>query len=194
MPVFDQSVTRHVGLDTSNILTPSSISLTMCSLDRWKSFSSSSFHEKGVPGLRSWRNGSMWSAEAKAYDTWLTRPNQERISVMLQGLGKFWIASRYFLAGRTLSRVISNPAKVTVSAPNTNLSGLRMIPWRPQMSSHSIACQKEFSRSLDHRRVSSMHFVLLGMSATISSNRLVYASPDAMYPWGQPCSGIFPRG
>ena len=35
-----------------------------------------------------------------------------------------------------------------------------------------------------HIEVSSMHFVLLGKSDTISSNRLVYPSPEAIYLCG----------
>ena len=70
----------------------------------------------------------MRSVAENAYETWLTRPNQERTSVMLLGFGKFWIASRYFLQGRTLLFVISNPANSTVSSPNLNFAGLRIIP------------------------------------------------------------------
>ena len=76
---------------------------------------------------------------AKACDTWLISPNQERTSVMLVGVGKSRIASRYFLHGRTLVGVISNPANSTVSALNMNLPGLRMMPLRPQRPSHSTA-------------------------------------------------------
>ena len=50
------------------------------------------------------------------------------MSVMFVGLGKLRMALRYFLHGRTLSGVISKPANSTVSAPNTNFSGLRVIP------------------------------------------------------------------
>ena len=71
-------------------------------------------------------------------------PNHERTSVMLAGVGKSLMALRYFLQGRTLLGVISNPANSTVSAPNTNLSGLRMIPFCPQRSSQSTAWKKLF--------------------------------------------------
>ncbi len=47
------------------------------------------------PGFRASRNwGSMCSAEATAYDTWLMSPNQDYMSVMLVGLGKLQMASR----------------------------------------------------------------------------------------------------
>ena len=108
IPALDQSVTKHVGLDTLNILTLSSISLTICSLDRWKSFSSSSFHEKG---LRSWQNGSMWSAQAKAHDTWLTRPNQE-LSVMLQSQDMVRGQTFSILAGAWVSSSRCSPVTV----------------------------------------------------------------------------------
>ena len=77
----------------------------------------------------------MRSVAAKAYDTWLIRPNLERMSVMLLGVGKWRMASRYFLHGRTLSPVISNPANSTVSAAKTNLVGFSVMPCLPQMSS-----------------------------------------------------------
>ena len=79
------------------------------------------------------------------------------------------IARRYFWLGRTLSRVISNPANSTVSAPNTNFSGLRVMPLLPHKSSHLVAWWKLASRSVAHKRVSSMHLVLSGKSEAISS-------------------------
>ena len=111
---------------------------------------------------------------------WLTSPNQERISVTFWGVGKSWMACRNFLHGWTSVRVISKPANSTSSAAKTNLGGgLRIIPFFPQMSSQLIACQKLSSMVSDHKRASSTHLVLLGISATISSYRLVYPSPEA---------------
>ena len=52
MPVFDQSVARHVGFDLSKMRTPSSISLIMMDLDSLNRLSSSLFQRNGVPGLR----------------------------------------------------------------------------------------------------------------------------------------------
>ena len=90
-------------------------------------------------------------------------PNQERTSVIFLGVGKSHIASRYFLHGRMLEEVIPKPTNSTVSAPNTNMSGFRMIPLRPQMSSHSTAWKKLSVRLLAQRSVSSVHLVLLGI-------------------------------
>ena len=152
--------------------TPSSISLMIADLDSSKSWLSSSFQRNGVPGLSDSRNGSMRSVAANAYDTWLMRPNQERMSVMLLGVGKWRIALRYFWHGFTLSLVISNPANSTVSAAKTNLSGLRVMPCRPQRSSQLTACLKLALISSAHNKVSSIHLVLLGTWETISSNLL----------------------
>ena len=189
MPVFDQSVARHVGFDLSKMRTPSSMSEMIASLDSSNSRLSSSFHRNGVPGFSDSRNGSMRSVAEKAYDTWLTKPNQERMSVMLLGVGKWRIASRYFAHGRTLSGVISNPANSTVSAAKVNLSGLRVMPCLPHMSSQLTAWWKLLVMSSAHSRVSSIHLVLSGMWETISSNLREYPSPDAMYPWG---GGVVP--
>ena len=79
------------------------------------------------------------------------------------GVGKSCIASGYFLHGRTLVRVISKPANSTVSEPNTNLLGLRMLPLWPQMLSHSTAWKKLSVRLSAQRRMSFMQLVLLGM-------------------------------
>ena len=92
--------------------------------------------------------------------------------MMLPGVGKLRMASRYFLHGHTLLGVISNPANSTVSAPKINLSGLSMIPLCPQRSSQSTAWKKLWSRLSAQRRVSSMNLVLFGTWDTISSNRL----------------------
>ena len=172
MPVLDQSVARQVGLDLSKMRTPSSISSIITDLDSSNSSLSSLSHLKGVPRLSNWRKGSMRSVAAKAYDTWFMSLNQERTSVMFVGVGKLRIASRYFLHGRTLLEVISKPANSTVSAPNTNLSGLRMMPLWPQMSSHSTAWKKLSGRLSAQRSVPSMHLALLRMWETISSNLL----------------------
>ena len=74
--------------------------------------------------------------------------------MMFVGVGKLRIASRYFLQGQTLVEVISKPVNSTVSAPNTNLSGLRMMPLWPQLSSHSTAWKKLLVRlSAQRKRV-----------------------------------------
>ena len=50
-------------------------------------------------GLSSFQNGIMGLVAANAYDTCLMSSNQK--SVMLAGVGKLRIASRYFLHGLT---------------------------------------------------------------------------------------------
>ena len=81
----------------------------------------------------------MQSVTGKAYDTWLMKPNQECMSIRLDGVGKLQMALRYFLHERTLSGVISCPTISAVSALNTNLSEWRMMPWRAQRSNQLTA-------------------------------------------------------
>ena len=105
----------------------------------------------------------MCSVAAKAYDTWFMSPNQEHQSVVFAGVGKSRFVSRHFLHSRTLMEVISKPVNSKVSAPNTNLSGLRMMPLWPQMLSHSTTWKKLSVRLSAQRSVLSMHLVLLGI-------------------------------
>ena len=127
----------------------------------------SSFQVNVVPGFR---NGSVLSAAANAYATWLTSLNHDRMSVMLAGVGKSTIDSRNFLDGRTLVGVISKPANSTLSCANTNLLGFNVIPLFPHKYSHSTAWLNAAAVESDHNIVSSIHFVLFGTSDTISSN------------------------
>ena len=53
-----------------------------------------------VLGFKSVRNGSILSAAANSYLTWLTSPNHDSMSVMFAGVGKSRIDSRNFLNGR----------------------------------------------------------------------------------------------
>ena len=64
-------------------------------------------------------------------------PNQEHTPVMSVGVGRSRVASKYFLHGWTLMEVILKLANSAVSASNTNLLGLRIMPLWPQMLSHS---------------------------------------------------------
>ena len=141
---------------------PSSISLMITALDSSNRRLSWSLQLNGVLGFSSWRNGGILSAEAKAYDTWFMRPNQDRMSVMFWGAGKSRIASRYFVHGLTLLRVISKPANSTMSWPNTNFPGWSVMPFLPQTSSHSTAWWKLCSKLSAQSSVSSMHLVLSG--------------------------------
>ena len=171
MPSLDQSGTRHVGFVLSKIFTPLHISSKITVLDSSNSFCRVSSHWNGVSGLSRERKGDIRSVMLNVYATWLIIPNQLLISVMFWGVGKLLIARRYFWPGRTLSRVTSNPANSTVSAPNMNFSELRVMPLLPHKSSHSVAWWKLASRYVAHNRVSSIHLVLFGTSETISSKR-----------------------
>ena len=83
MPCLDQPVARHVGLDLSKIQTPSSISLIITSFDSLNMLSRVLSQWNGMPGFSSSQNGNILSAVAKAYEIWLTRPNQEQMFVVL---------------------------------------------------------------------------------------------------------------
>ena len=69
MPFLDQSVARQVGLDLPNMRMPSSISSMITDLDSSNRLFRSLSQTKGAPGFSNWRNGSMSSVAAKAYDT-----------------------------------------------------------------------------------------------------------------------------
>ena len=87
MPVLDQSVARHVGLDLSKILTPLLISSTIFFYDTWNAWSRSAVHSNLLPGFRKDLNGSMVSATLKAWDIWFTSPNHDLTSVRFVGVG-----------------------------------------------------------------------------------------------------------
>ena len=141
MPFFDQSVAWQVVLDLSKMRTPSSISLMITDLDSSKSWLSWSVHLKGVPGWRSWRNGSMRSVTAKAYETWLLSPNQERMSVMLAGVGKSRISSRYFFAWLHIAGRDFKSCKLDSVSPEHELVRVK-FPLCLQRSSQSTAWKK----------------------------------------------------
>ena len=88
------------------------------------------------------------------------------MSVMPEGVGKSAIACKYFLQGRTSVCVIMNPANSTTSWAKRNLSGLSIMPFLAQISSHSVAWWKASSIELDHSRASSMHLVFWATPAT----------------------------
>ena len=83
------------------------------------------------------------------------------------------MALRNFLQGRTESDVISKPANSTVSWANMNLSGFSVMPFLPHRSSYWTALKKLSLMVSDQSKTSSMHLVLLGISETNSSYRLV---------------------
>ncbi len=108
------------------MVTPSLMRLVISDLD---ACCRSSFQENGVEGLRSARKGDITDAMEKAYATWLTRLNQARTSIMPWGNGNSSIARRY----------LRHDLKAASSSAKRNLLGLRVIPLRPHMSSHSVA-------------------------------------------------------
>ena len=59
MPDLDQSVARQVVLDLSNILTPSSISLTMVDFEALNDLSRFSVHSNFEPDFNNSLNGSI---------------------------------------------------------------------------------------------------------------------------------------
>ena len=68
-----------------------------------------------VPGFKSARNGSILSAAANAYATWLTSPNHDRMSVMFAGVGKSRIDSRNFQS----RRIQRYPARIQICSGST---------------------------------------------------------------------------
>ena len=116
----------------------------------------------------------------------------DRTSVREVGVGKSVIAFVCFLHGRTVSLVISKPANSTVSIANLNFLGLSVMPCRPQMSSHSWACRKLSAIVVDHRRVSSIHFVFEVRVRRSRRNGGCIRRPRRCSPEGQSCNGIYP--
>ena len=120
-------------------------------------------HVNGEDGLSRERKGDITDAMEKAYATWLTRPNQARMSV---GVGNSEMARRYFRQGLTSVLFISNPSNSTSSWAKWNLLGLRVMPFLAQMSNHSVAWWNASSMESDQRRASSMHLAFFSIPAT----------------------------
>ena len=118
MPWFDQSVARHVGREGSKSRTPSFIASMMVSFDFSKALFNSAVHSNLLAGLRSSLKTFISLAIEKAYDPWLTRPNQALAPVMSFGVGKFLIESRNFCCGFILSGVTVSPPKSASSTAN----------------------------------------------------------------------------
>ena len=98
-----------------------------------------SVHSNGVDGFNSSRKGSMAAVMAKEYDTWFTRPNHALTSVRLVGVGKSLMAAVNLSAGQTSVGVTVNPANLPLFLAKRNLAELRVMPFRVQISSHSVA-------------------------------------------------------
>ena len=69
---------------------------------------------------------------AKKGATWLTSPNQPRMSEIVFGIGKSLMLSRIFGDGFTSSIVISKPANSTCSLAKQNFFWLNTIPFLEQ--------------------------------------------------------------
>ena len=133
IPSLLQSVARQVGRDFSKILTPSWILEQISFFEASNAFSVP--REWGSKAL----NGNITDVMENAYATWLTRPNQARMSVMPCGVGNLEIDLRYFAEGLTSVKVIWNPANSTLSQAKRNLLGFRVMPLVAQRLSHSVA-------------------------------------------------------
>ena len=96
-PSLDQSVAK--------IFTLLAISVVITVLDSSNNWSSLLSQRNGKVGLSKSLNGSIHSAMLKAYDTWLSRPNQDLTSVIFLGAGNSVIALRYLLQGHGLSQI-----------------------------------------------------------------------------------------
>ena len=129
-----QSVARQVRRFLSKILTPSWILVQISVLEASNACCRSVLHVNGEDGLSRERKGDITDAMEKAYTTWLTWPNQARMSVMPVGVGNSEMALRYFRQGLTSVLVISNPANSTSSWVKRNLLGLRVMPFLEQLS------------------------------------------------------------
>ena len=166
IPSLLQSVARQVRRFLSKILTPSWILVQISVLEASNACCRSVLHVNGEDGLSRERKGDITDAMEKAYATWLTRPNQARMSVMPVGVGNSEMARRYIRQGLTSVLVISNPANSTSSWAKWNLLGLRVMPFLAQMSNHSVAWWNASSMESDQRRASSMHLVFFSIPAT----------------------------
>ena len=138
-PFLDQPVARQIGFVLLKRVILLSIS---CIITDFDSQNNSSSWLKGVSGCSRCWNGWSFSDEVKAHDTWLVRPNQDLMSWMFFCVRNPAMAYRNLWHGLTLLLAISNLAKVTVSCPNWNFIGWRVMPLCPHKSSQSTAWKK----------------------------------------------------
>ena len=94
----------------SNISTPCLIALIMIDFEAWNALFRSSDQRKGVFGLKNGLKVSLYNG-IEQFFTWLTKPNQDRTSVVDVGVGKSRIVSRYFGSGSIVALDMRNPAK-----------------------------------------------------------------------------------
>ena len=129
-----------------------------------------------------WAWGVGWKIGCHAESTrhLICKTNHERISLMLCGVGRSRMTRLYLSHGLRWSMLMLNPANSASFLQNWDYSGFSIIPFYPQTSNQFAAWKKQSSTFSAQNRVPSIHFVLLGMSATISSYLL-----DVRQPWRQ---------
>ena len=93
-PFLDQSKARQAGFILSEMMIPFFISCIITDFDSLNNSSRWFLHIKGVLGCSRCWNGWSFSDEAKAYDTWLMRPNQDLMLWMFLGVINPVITSR----------------------------------------------------------------------------------------------------
>ena len=129
----------------------------------------SSWHGIQTNGLRCFnksRNGRaaklIWSVKSPS---WLTRPMKDQSSVMLVGIGNFWMARILLGFAAIPYRVTTYPTNLTSSSANWNLDALRVIP----CSRHLVSsCHRRLTwsgKAVWYARTSSTTFCKLSMSA-----------------------------
>ena len=98
--------------------TPSLHCLTISIFEDWKADSSSGLQENGTLEERRCLKGSIMGQEANAYETCATAPNQDRMSGIDDGVGKFRILSWNVLVGWTPFAMRWNPTNSTSDSAN----------------------------------------------------------------------------
>ena len=100
-------------------------------------------------------------------------PYQLRTSVIFLGVGKERILLMKASVGLMVSEVMVKPRKSTVCSANWNLSGLKMHPCSEQVVRKSQTLLKLVATSASYRRLSSTHFLSLGVCPMMLSMRWV---------------------
>ena len=113
-----QSVHKHVGRFTSKLRIPYCIWSTMNSFVSVNNVSRVSSQYQPLFFLRRFLNGCILSELPKKCDTWFIRPKNERMSVILFGVGNLIIASIIFLVGLMPVSVMVKPANSISSLGN----------------------------------------------------------------------------
>ena len=170
----------------SNVLTHFSILCTMTgfySLNRRPSISFQ-YNFRFFVSSSSWK-GAITSACEKAYNTWFTSPNWELTPVILMGVGKWIIASVIFLSVQ--HRCWWQDAKQIIHPFRWNWTYHVKLNTLISKVADECDCVPD-SYKISYCRLLSRHLVFRAMSTVISSNWLVYSSPD---PWNPRADNIY---